>query len=72
MSTYLLEIDLTLLYLNIENYQLFFKWAILAKHVTDDHKFRARDNYTQHEDKYNFTGPIFSIPNTEIKIFEKK
>lgn len=49
-----------------------FKWAILVKHVTEDHKYRVGGNYTIHEEKYDFTGINFPTPLHEIKIFEKK
>ncbi|KAF0706197.1 Uncharacterized protein FWK35_00029659, partial [Aphis craccivora] len=35
-----------------------FKWAILAKHVTGSNKQRI-ENYTMHEEKYNFSGLTF-------------
>ncbi|KAE9523724.1 hypothetical protein AGLY_015865 [Aphis glycines] len=40
-----------------------FKWAILAKHVTE--------NYTTHEEKYNFSGLTFPTKLHQVNIFEK-
>ncbi|XP_025407215.1 uncharacterized protein LOC112681169 [Sipha flava] len=48
-----------------------FKWAILAKHVTDENKQRVGQNYFNHEQKYIFTGISYPTPINEIKIFEK-
>ncbi|VVC30829.1 Hypothetical protein CINCED_3A021107 [Cinara cedri] len=48
-----------------------FKWAILAKHVTDIHRERVNEKYREHEDKYNFNNLSFPTPLTEIKNFEK-
>lgn len=48
-----------------------FKWAILARYVTNDHKYRVGENYLLHEDKYDFTGITFPTPLNEIEIFEK-
>lgn len=49
----------------------FFKWVILAKHVTGENKYRVGINYTIHEDKYNFSVLSFPTLISEIKIFEK-
>jgi hypothetical protein len=49
-----------------------FKWAILARHVEGANKERVGNNYTVHENKYDFTGINFPTPLHEIKIFEKK
>lgn len=48
-----------------------FKWAILAKHVTVQNKFRVDKNYTDHEDRYSFEGISFPTPLTDIYKFEK-
>lgn len=48
-----------------------FKWAILARHVTGTAVYRVRQNYTQHEDKYNFEGITFPTPLSDIAKFEK-
>lgn len=48
-----------------------FKWAILTKHVTGLNKHRVGENYTIHENKYNFTGLTFPTPLAEIDLFEK-
>ena len=47
-----------------------FKWAILARHVTEQPIYRFGQNYTQHENKYNFNGISFPIPLTDIAKFE--
>lgn len=47
-----------------------FKWAILAKHVTGENKFRIGENYKQHDDKYNFNGISFPTPLSDVKKFE--
>ncbi|KAL4103265.1 hypothetical protein QTP88_018642 [Uroleucon formosanum] len=47
-----------------------FKWAILAKHVTEQSKYRVGVNYYQHIDKYNFDGISFPTPLSDVKIFE--
>ncbi|KAL4111836.1 hypothetical protein QTP88_015719 [Uroleucon formosanum] len=51
--------------------QLCFKWAILAKHVEGENKYRINNNYTKHEDKYSFEGISFPTPLSDIKKFEK-
>ena len=51
--------------------ELCFKWAILAKHVTGNHKERVRENYIVHEDRYNFSGLNFPTPLNEVIVFEK-
>ncbi|KAL4103924.1 hypothetical protein QTP88_019241 [Uroleucon formosanum] len=48
-----------------------FKWAILAKHVTEQSKYRVGVNYYQHIDKYNFDGISFPTPLSDVKIFER-
>ncbi|KAL4153040.1 hypothetical protein QTP88_000873 [Uroleucon formosanum] len=48
-----------------------FKWAILAKHVTEQTKCRIGENYRKHEGKYIFDGISFPTPLSDIKIFEK-
>ncbi|VVC35251.1 Zinc finger C2H2-type, partial [Cinara cedri] len=48
-----------------------FKWAILAKHVTDIHRERVNEKYTEHGDKYDFGGISFPTPLIDIKKFEK-
>lgn len=48
-----------------------FKWAILAKHVTEQPKYRVGVNYCQHIDKYNFDGISFPTPLSDVKIFER-
>jgi len=48
-----------------------FKWAILAKHVTEHPKYRVGVNYYQHIDKYNFDGISFPTPLSDVKIFER-
>lgn len=54
------------------NDQQCFKWSVLARHVTGDNKHRVGENYTKHEQKYNFTGLSFPTPLSEVKgIFEK-
>ncbi|KAL4134767.1 hypothetical protein QTP88_006482 [Uroleucon formosanum] len=51
--------------------QLCFKWAILAKHVEGENKYRINNNYTKHENKYSFEGISFPTPLSDIKKFEK-
>ncbi|KAL4126927.1 hypothetical protein QTP88_011125 [Uroleucon formosanum] len=48
-----------------------FKWAVLAKHVTGENKFRVGENYRQHEGKYNFSGITFPTPLSDVFKFEK-
>ncbi|KAL4143453.1 hypothetical protein QTP88_005784 [Uroleucon formosanum] len=48
-----------------------FKWAILARHVSGKVKNQVAENYTLHEEKYNFSDLTFPTPIAEIKIFEK-
>jgi len=48
-----------------------FKWAILAKHVVGENKFRVNENYTKHEDKYIFNDISFPTPLSDIYKFEK-
>ncbi|XP_026815430.1 uncharacterized protein LOC113555237 isoform X2 [Rhopalosiphum maidis] len=48
-----------------------FKWSILAKHVLGNNKNLVAENYTSHEEKYNFTDLTFPTPIEKIKIFEK-
>ncbi|XP_060866280.1 uncharacterized protein LOC132942013 [Metopolophium dirhodum] len=48
-----------------------FKWAILAKYVAGENKFRVNENYTEHEDKYIFNGISFPTPLSDISKFEK-
>ena len=48
-----------------------FKWSILAKHVLGNTKNQVAENYTLHEEKYNFSNLTFPTPIAEIKIFEK-
>ena len=48
-----------------------FKWSILAKHVLGNTKNQVAENYTLHEEKYNFSDLTFPTPIAEIKIFEK-
>lgn len=50
--------------------QACFKWAILAKHVVSEHRYRVDENYTRHEHGYNFTDLIFPTSIEDIKIFE--
>jgi len=47
-----------------------FKWAILAKHVTGSTKQRI-ENYTTHEEKYNFSDLTFPTKLHQVNIFEK-
>ncbi|KAF0725460.1 zinc finger MYM-type protein 1-like, partial [Aphis craccivora] len=47
-----------------------FKWAILAKHVTGSNK-QYIENYTMHEEKYNFSDLTFPIKLHQVNIFEK-
>jgi hypothetical protein len=53
------------------NDQQCFKWAILAKHVTGENKFRVGRNYTDHEDKYSFEDISFPTTLRDILKFEK-
>ncbi|KAE9521830.1 hypothetical protein AGLY_017765 [Aphis glycines] len=39
-----------------------FKWAILARHVSGNNKNQVAENYTTHEEKYNFSGLTFPTP----------
>jgi len=48
-----------------------FKWSILARHVTGAAVCRVGENYTQHEEKYNFEGISFPTPLSDIAKFEK-
>jgi len=48
-----------------------FKWAVLAKHVTEQPRYRVGENYRRHEDKYNFDGITFPTPLSDIPKFEK-
>ncbi|KAL4100903.1 hypothetical protein QTP88_020928 [Uroleucon formosanum] len=47
-----------------------FKWAVLAKHVMGENKFRIGENYRQHEDKYNFNGISFPTPLSNVQKFK--
>ncbi|KAE9523164.1 hypothetical protein AGLY_016397 [Aphis glycines] len=47
-----------------------FKWAILAKHVTGSKK-QCIENYTTHEEKYNFSDLTFPTKLHQVNIFEK-
>jgi len=52
--------------------QEYFKWAILARHVTGPSAFRVEgDRYKKHEGKYNFEGITFPTPLSDITKFEK-
>ncbi|KAE9523034.1 hypothetical protein AGLY_016665 [Aphis glycines] len=53
------------------NDQQCFKWAILAKHVTGENKFRVGKNYTDHEDRYSFEDISFPTSLRDILKFEK-
>ncbi|KAF0745170.1 Uncharacterized protein FWK35_00021794 [Aphis craccivora] len=48
-----------------------FKWAIIAKYVMGNNKTIVTENYTSHEDTFNFDGLTFPTPMREIKTFEK-
>ncbi|KAL4153327.1 hypothetical protein QTP88_001160 [Uroleucon formosanum] len=52
-----------------------FKWAILARHVTenlsDKYKYCVVENYKKHEDKYNFEGITYPTPLSDVAKFEK-
>ncbi|KAL4142028.1 hypothetical protein QTP88_004560 [Uroleucon formosanum] len=52
-----------------------FKWAILARHVTenlsDKYKYCVGENYKKHEDKYNFEGITYPTPLSDVAKFEK-
>ncbi|CAH1722581.1 unnamed protein product [Aphis gossypii] len=48
-----------------------FKWAILAKHVSGNNKNQVAENYTTHEEKYNFSGLTFPTKLHQVNIFEK-
>jgi len=52
------------------NDQQCFKWAILAKHVTGENKFRISKNYTDHED-LSFEDISFPTSLRDILKFEK-
>lgn len=52
------------------NDQHCFKWAILVKHVTGNNRYRVGENYSEHEEKYNFNGLHFPTPPQEVNIFE--
>jgi len=46
-----------------------FKWAILARHVTEPPVHRVGKNYTQHEGKYNFEGISYPTQLSDITKF---
>jgi len=52
-----------------------FKWAILARHVTenlvDRYKYCVGENYKKHEKNYNFECISFPTPLSDIAKFEK-
>ena len=54
---------------NVDQY--YFKWVILARHVTGPTVFRVDENNKQHEDKYNFESISFPTPISDITKFEK-
>jgi hypothetical protein len=39
-----------------------FKWAIIAKHVMGEKKYRVGENDTVYVEKYDFTGLTFPTP----------
>jgi len=53
------------------NDQQCFKWSIFAKHVTEQPVCHAGQNYTKHEDKYNFNDLSFPTPMSDITKFQK-
>jgi len=48
-----------------------FKLAILAKHVSGNVKNQVAENYTTHEEKYNFFDLTFPTKLHQVNIFEK-
>ena len=48
-----------------------FKWAVLARHVTGINRYRVGENYSEHEEKYNFSDISFPTPLMDSK-FSKK
>ncbi|XP_050548105.1 uncharacterized protein LOC126909717 [Daktulosphaira vitifoliae] len=48
-----------------------FKWAILAKKVTEGKRHIVEQNYKSIENSYNFSGLSFPTPISDIKMFEK-
>lgn len=48
-----------------------FKWSILAKHLTGFAKQHVVNNYYRHEEKYDFTGLKFPSPIADIQLFER-
>jgi len=48
-----------------------FKWAILARHVTEKNRAYVGENYFEHEERYNFSDLSFPIPLRQGKIFER-
>ena len=57
--------------MNIEDNKC-FQWAILARHVKGDNKFRVNHRYYNLQNKYNFDGITFPTPLSKITIFEKR
>ena len=53
------------------NDQQCFKWAIIARHISSDNKYRVNEEYIKHEEKYNFEGISFPTPLTDIVKFQK-
>ncbi|KAL4090133.1 hypothetical protein QTP88_025032 [Uroleucon formosanum] len=47
-----------------------FKWAILARHVSVQSKYRVGESYRRHENKYNFDGISFPTPLSDVRKFE--
>ncbi|VVC38467.1 Hypothetical protein CINCED_3A024909, partial [Cinara cedri] len=48
-----------------------FKWAILAKNITEDHSYRVSKKYIEYANKYDFNGLTYPTPLSDIKKFEK-
>uniref|UniRef100_A0A2S2Q7Q6 Uncharacterized protein n=1 Tax=Sipha flava TaxID=143950 RepID=A0A2S2Q7Q6_9HEMI len=48
-----------------------FKWTILVKRVTEQPRYRIGENYSKHDNKYNFNSISFPIPLSDISKFEK-
>ena len=43
-----------------------FRWAILARHVFVQNKYRVAESYRQHENKYDFSIITFPTPLSDV------
>ncbi|KAF0711913.1 Integrase catalytic domain-containing protein, partial [Aphis craccivora] len=69
LPTYIENKKATIYIQNIDNKCL--KYSILAKHVNPIHAERIGSNYTDVEDKYDFSNLNFPVMIKDIKEFER-